>query len=81
MERATSKTKLSVKLTRIDLVEDNYEISQKLMDEMDKADIVITDFTLRPSNVYFELGDARGRRKRIIQTLGKILYFEFHIRN
>jgi hypothetical protein len=81
MERATGKTKLSVKLTRIDLVEGDYEISQKLMDEIDKADVVITDFTLRPSNVYFELGYARGRRKRIIQTARKDTVLEFDIRN
>ena len=81
MERATLKTKHSVKLTRIDLVEADYEISQKLMDEIDKADIVITDFTLSPSNVYFELGYARGRRKRIIQTARKDTALEFDIRN
>lgn len=81
MERATAKTRLSVKLTRIDLLEGDYEISQKLMDEIDKADIVITDFTLRPSNVYFELGYARGRRKRIIQTARKDTVLEFDIRN
>lgn len=71
MERATLKTRFSVKVTRIDLVEGDYEISQKLMDEIDNADIIVTDFTLRPSNVYFELGYARGRRKRIIQTARK----------
>lgn len=81
MERATLKTKLSVKLSRIDLVEGDYEISQKLMDEIDKADIVITDFTLRPSNVYFELGYARGRRNRIIQIARKDTVLEFDIRN
>jgi hypothetical protein len=81
MERATLKTKLSVRLTRIDLIEGDYEISQKLMDEIDNADIVITDFTLRPSNVYFELGYARGRRKRIIQIARKDTVLEFDIRN
>lgn len=81
MERATEKTKHPVTLTRIDLVEGDYEISQKLMDDIDKADIVIADFTLRPSNVYFELGYARGRRKRIIQTARKDTPLEFDIRN
>jgi predicted HTH transcriptional regulator len=81
MERATLKTRFSVKMTRIDLVEGDYEISQKLMDEIDKADIILTDFTLRPSNVYFELGYARGRRKRIIQIARKDTVLEFDIRN
>lgn len=81
MERAAEKTKLPVRLTRMDLVEGDYEISQKLMDDIDKADIVIADFTLRPANVYFELGYARGMRKRIIQTARKDTALEFDIRN
>jgi predicted HTH transcriptional regulator len=81
MERATLKTRFSVRITRIDLVEGDYEISQKLMDEIDEADIVLADFTLRPSNVYFELGYARGRRKRIIQLARKDTVLEFDIRN
>jgi predicted HTH transcriptional regulator len=81
MERAISASELSIKLTRMDLVEGDYEISQQLMDEIDRADIVITDFTLSPANVYFELGYARGRKKRIIQTARKGTLLEFDVRN
>ena len=31
------------------------------MDEIDKAHILLADFTLSPRNVYFELGYARGK--------------------
>lgn len=46
MERAAEKAKIPVTLSRIDLIEGDYEISQKLMEHIDNADIVIADFTL-----------------------------------
>lgn len=81
MERAVKETGLHIRLTRVDLVEGDYEISQQIMDEIDNADIVIADFTLSARNVYFELGYARGKKKRIIQTARKGTELEFDIRN
>jgi hypothetical protein len=81
MERAVKETALTIKLTRVDLVEGDYEISQQIMDEIDKADIVLADFTLNARNVYFELGYARGKKRRIIQTARKGTELEFDIRN
>lgn len=81
MKRAVERTKLPIELVRIDLVEGDYEISQQLMNEIDNSDIVIADFTLSPANVYFELGYARGIRKRIIQTARKSTALEFDVRN
>jgi nucleoside 2-deoxyribosyltransferase len=81
MERAVDRTKLPIVLKRIDLVEGDYEISQRLMAEIDNADMVIADLTLNPHNVYFELGYARGTGKRIIQTARKGATLEFDVRN
>jgi nucleoside 2-deoxyribosyltransferase len=81
MQRAVEFTKLPIRLRRMDLVEGDYEISQKIMTEIERADIVIADFTLNPRNVYFELGYARGKGKRIIQTARKGTFLEFDIRN
>jgi len=81
IERAASDTGLSLKIVRIDQVEGDFEISQAIMDSIDACDIVITDFTLAPRNVYFELGYARGREKRIIQTARTGTPLEFDIRN
>jgi nucleoside 2-deoxyribosyltransferase len=81
MQRAKDATKLPIELVRIDLVEGDYEISQKIMDEIDKCDVVLADFTLSPANVYFELGYARGRKRRIIQTARKGATLEFDARN
>lgn len=82
MKRAVDRTKLHISLKRIDLVEGDYEISQQVMEEIDKADILLADFTLSPKNVYFELGYARGKNSlAIIQTARKGTVLEFDVRN
>jgi hypothetical protein len=82
MERAVERTQLPISLKRIDLVEGDYEISQQVMEEIDKADILLADFTLSPKNVYFELGYARGKNSlAIIQTARKGTVLEFDVRN
>jgi nucleoside 2-deoxyribosyltransferase len=81
MERGANATKFPFILNRVDLVEGDYEISQKIMDEIDDCDIVITDLTLNSRNVYFELGYARGKMKKIIQTARVNTPLEFDIRN
>ena len=79
--RAINLTGLPIKQTRIDLCEGDFEISQKIMTEIDSSDIFIADFTLNPYNVYFELGYARGKKVRIIQTARKGTNLEFDVRN
>jgi len=81
MERAVAVTGLPVELIRMDLAEGDYEISQEIMAKIDASDLVIADFTLNSSNVYFELGYARGRDRRIIQSARKGTSLEFDIRN
>jgi nucleoside 2-deoxyribosyltransferase len=79
MERAAARA--GVKLQRVDLIEGDYEISKKIMDEIDACDAVLADFTLSSRNVYFELGYARGKKKSIVQTARKETVLEFDIRN
>ncbi len=81
MERAAKATELPIDVVRIDLVEGDYEISQRVMDEIDASHVVIADFTLSPRNVYFELGYARGKGKRPIRTARQGTALEFDIRN
>ncbi len=66
---------------RIDLLEGDYEISQKIMDKISESDFVLTDFTLNSSNVYFEVGNARGSGKTVIQTARSGTLLEFDTRN
>ncbi|MFB0487777.1 hypothetical protein ABIE45_000363 [Methylobacterium sp. OAE515] len=81
MERAATRSKLEITLTRIDEKEGDYEISQEVMNEIDKADVVLTDYTLSPHNVYFEAGYARGKGKPLIQTARSDTKLEFDVRN
>jgi predicted HTH transcriptional regulator len=81
MRRAVNKAGLPFNIRRIDLVEGDYEISQEIMRQIDESKIVIIDFTLNPSNVYFEAGYARGCRKEIIQTARKETLLEFDVKN
>jgi hypothetical protein len=81
MKRAVGSVALPIKLIKMDQLEGDYEISQKIMDEIDKAEIVVADFTLSPANVYFEVGYARGRKCRIIQTAKKGTILEFDTKN
>jgi predicted HTH transcriptional regulator len=82
MQRATERTELPISLNRIDLIEGDYEISQQIMEEIDKANILLADFTLSPRNVYFELGYARGKSSfEIIQTARSGVTLEFDVRN
>jgi Putative DNA-binding domain len=81
IERAAGKTDRPLRLQRIDLKEGDFEISQEIMDEISACQIVIADLTLTPSNVYFELGYARGQGKRIVQIARKGTNLEFDVRN
>lgn len=81
MLRAADRSQLPIKLTRIDLQDGDYEISQQIMNEIEKSSFVIADFTLSPHNVYFETGFARGVKKRIIQTARKGTVLQFDVRN
>lgn len=81
MKRAVNSIKLPIDVKRVDLVEGDFEISQRIMDELDMAEIVLVDFTLNPQNVYFEVGYARGKGKRILQTARKGTELSFDVRN
>ena len=78
---AQSVDSKNLDIIRVDLIEGDYEISQKVIDEIEKCDVIITDFTLSSHNVYFELGYARAKNKRIIQIARKGTQLEFDIRN
>jgi hypothetical protein len=81
MKRAADQSNLPLSLVRIDRVEGDFEISQKILDEIDKSDAVIADFTSTPRNVYFELGYARGKGKHVLQVARKETGLEFDVRN
>lgn len=81
MKRAVREAQIPINLMRIDLLEGDYEISQKIMDKISESDFVLADFTLNPSNVYFEVGNARGSGKIVIQMARSGTLLEFDTRN
>jgi hypothetical protein len=81
MMRAALACGRPLELVRIDRAAGDYEISAEIMEQIDRADVVLADFTLSPANVYFEIGYARGRRKRIIQTAHRRTRLAFDARN
>jgi predicted HTH transcriptional regulator len=80
IERAAGRTGLPISIRRMDFVEGDYEISQRVMDEIAAAEIVLADFTLNSANVYFEVGYARGKGRRVIQTARKDTPLEFDVK-
>jgi len=80
MLRAAEKARRNFELRRIDLIEGDYDIVDKIYKEIDAAHMVIADFTLSSANVYLELGYARGRGKYVIQTCRDDTQLEFDVR-
>jgi hypothetical protein len=56
VERAATRCRHRLKLFRIDMQEGDFEIFQEVMNQIDKCDLVLVDFTLNPANRYFEVG-------------------------
>lgn len=80
MLRAAGKSRREFDLIRVDQVEGDYDIIDRVYKEIDTADLVIADLTLSPANVYLEIGYARGRGKPVIQTCRIDTQLEFDVR-
>jgi Putative DNA-binding domain len=80
MLRAAEKSCREFNLIRVDQVEGDYDIVDRIYKEIDAADLVIADLTLSPANVYLEIGYARGRDKPVIQTCRVDTQLEFDVR-
>jgi nucleoside 2-deoxyribosyltransferase len=80
MLRAAEKAHREFTLIRLDHVEGDYAIIDRIYKEIDAAHLVIADLTLSSPNVYLEIGYARGRRKHVIQTCRSDTQLEFDVR-
>ena len=81
MLRAAERARREFYLVRVDKVEGDYEVVDRIYREIDAADLVIADLTLSSANVYLEIGYARGRQKKVIQTCRSGTRLEFDVRN
>lgn len=53
---------------RVDRIEHNDDIDNRILDELNKCDMCIADLTYARPSVYFEAGDAIGQNKPVIFT-------------
>jgi hypothetical protein len=81
MLRAAERARREFSLVRLNEIDGDYEIVDRIYSEIDAAQLVIADLTLSSANVYLEMGYARGRRKRVIQTCRSGTRLEFDVRN
>jgi hypothetical protein len=63
---------------RVDQIEEDFKITDKVIECIDKAVLIIADLTGERPNVYYELGYARAKGKRLIHTAmeGTKLHFD-----
>lgn len=80
MLRAAKRARHDFELRRIDQLDGDYEIVERMYHEIDQAHIVIADLTLSSANVYLEIGYARGRGKYVIQLCRDDSPLEFDLR-
>jgi len=81
MLRAAKRARREFNLVRLNEIDGDYEIVDRMYREIDAAQLVIADLTLSPANVYLELGYARGRQKRVVQMCHSGTRLEFDVRN
>ncbi|WP_051862760.1 TIR domain-containing protein [Ferrovum myxofaciens] len=67
IKRSVNKWDDSCKVERIDEIEDDFMITEEILNCIKKSRIVIADITGERPNVYFEIGFARGVNKKMIQ--------------
>lgn len=79
MLRAAKRARAEFDLRRIDQIDGDFEIVERMYQEIDEAQLVIADLTLSPANVYLEIGYARGRGKYVIQTCREGTPLEFDL--
>ncbi len=70
---------LDIQLLRVDRIEHNLDIDDKILLLMDESDLCIADLTYARPSVYFEAGYMEGRGKPVVFTC-RSDHFPDHIR-
>lgn len=81
MQRAAEGARRDFNLVRLDEVDGDYEIVDRIHREIAAAHLVIADLTLLSENVIYEMGYARGRQKPVIQVCRSGTRLPFDVRN
>jgi hypothetical protein len=80
IERSVQRYNPKATIDRVDRIPGAYDVPDKIIECIRKANVVIADLTRERPNVYYELGYARGMGKRVIHTAkeGTELHFDVH---
>jgi len=68
-------------IQRIVDIPGDYKITDKILDSIENAILIIADLSFERPNVYFELGYARGKNKKIITIAKKNTVLHFDIKD
>lgn len=77
---AANSVNLNLIVKRLDEQKGSYQITDEILENIRKADLIICDLSLERPNVYYELGFARALGKRIISCAQEdtTLHFDIH---
>lgn len=81
IKRAAGRISVPHHIRRVDEIDGDYEITQKIEEEISSSDLVIADFTLSSPNVYYEAGIARGAGVYTIRLARKDTVIPFDVGN
>ena len=76
--RGVKRWNRKASVERVDQIEEDFKITDKVIECIDKAALIIAYLTGEKPNVYYELGYARAKGKRLIHTAmeGTKLHFD-----
>lgn len=71
----------NIRIHRIDKQKGNFSITPEILSLIDRAELIICDLTEEKPNVYFELGYAKAKGKKIIHCAKKGTKLHFDIKD
>ena len=76
--RGVTRWNPNATVERVDQIEEDFKITDKVLECIDKATLIIADLTGERANVYYEVGYARAKEKLLIHTAieGTKLHFD-----
>lgn len=81
IERGVKRWNRKCNVEKVDQIEDDFKITDRIFQCIERASIVIADLTGERPNVYYELGYARGLNKRVIHLAKKDTLLHFDVKD